>query len=93
MSAPQLSCRFCGCTEAEPCRLETNEDCILNVLSGVCSNPRCVVAKQELGHRLAAQRREHTAQLVKPIASRFLEAFRRRATRSKSKTKKNRRAL
>ena len=37
------ACRFCHCTEADPCGLSTGDKCSINQKTGYCSAPRCQV--------------------------------------------------
>ena len=40
-------CRYCGCTELEPCRLEDGEACCwLDSTRTVCSAPACIVRER-----------------------------------------------
>lgn len=36
-----LSCRFCHCTEENPCRLASSDDCSLNHKTRCCSKESC----------------------------------------------------
>jgi hypothetical protein len=90
--SPVIKCRSCGCSEENPCRLETNEDCILNVVTLLCNNPKCILASIGVKRQLDARKREETARLVRPIEERFLEKRRRdRERRRKTKPKKQQR--
>ena len=61
-AAVVLACRHCRCTEAAPCRLEADE-CVLNVQTRVCSNPRCQMAEIERKRKLRPKR-EHPFRVI-----------------------------
>lgn len=53
------TCRHCGCTEEDACRLENGEACCWADASRlVCSAPRCIVAEQERLRKAAQERGE-----------------------------------
>jgi hypothetical protein len=86
-----VRCRHCGCSEEQPCRLRTSDDCLLNVVTEVCNNPACQIA---LRLAVTAAERERRAELraaVMPIA----EGWRRkriadREAKVKGKSRKSR---
>lgn len=92
MSVGQVRCRFCACAEDEPCRLETNEACVLNVQTSVCNSPKCILAQQQLQKRADRRVAEERKSLVEPIAQRFIESRRRQREARKNKSRKYRRA-
>ena len=54
MSAGQ--CRFCHCTEADPCRIPGGDTCAWYIASrDVCTAPGCITAYHAQQNRLAAQ--------------------------------------
>jgi hypothetical protein len=86
-----VCCRWCSCTEEDPCKLETNEPCILNVQTLACNAPKCVLAQIAANKKLARRLAEERRQLVTPIAQRFLERRRREREARKSKSRNHRR--
>lgn len=46
MPAVSGTCRFCGCTEANPCNLRTGDNCCwVDSDRTVCSRPSCIHAE------------------------------------------------
>jgi len=86
------ACRFCGCTEADPCRLETNEACLLNVQTLVCNRPKCIVAHEQSQRRDRRLTAAEIARIVAPIAERFFARQRSKREARKSRLRKQRRA-
>lgn len=46
MTAVPGKCRHCGCTEDNPCTLETGEHCLLNAQESKCSRPACILQEE-----------------------------------------------
>ena len=86
-------CRFCRCTEDDPCTLVTNEACVLNVITLCCNNPGCLVALGQMRRRVSRQVREEIARMVGPIAQKFIQQRRREreAAKTRSRNRKSRR--
>lgn len=83
-------CRFCACTEDDPCRVESGEDCILMADRGYCTNPRCIMAA-DLERKTVRRATETTRrEAVKPIRERWHEAIARRRKESEMQRKRRR---
>ena len=88
----QVKCSCCGCTEENPCRLETGDTCMLSVATSRCNNPRCVLAAVQANKVLARKQREEKARLVRPILDRWIAFKRQKKEAQQRKFRKTKRA-
>jgi hypothetical protein len=51
-----LHCRYCRCSEDDPCKLEDGDPCIINARNQVCSSSRCQRAWIAAGQAVKAER-------------------------------------
>jgi len=78
---PSGVCRFCKCTETEPCTLQDGEACgWIDKDRNCCNNPACQRAKAALLRRYIAPRKRLTPMDVhKDIVARGRSKKKRRA--------------
>lgn len=65
-------CRYCGCTESNPCKLQTGEECSwYDKVRTVCNGPSCVRQYEaERRQRRATKRKKTTAEVHAEIMQR-----------------------
>jgi hypothetical protein len=57
MTRSHRHCRYCNCSDENPCRLENGEDCTVNEEDGVCNGRACLVlAGRDKDERIRAAR-------------------------------------
>ena len=79
-------CRFCRCTEGNPCTLPGGEICILNVVTETCSKLGCAFAALAEKKRLARQTKAEARRVVGSLVEGWRKARERRVPKKKKFT-------
>ena len=83
------TCRHCGCTEVDPCKLPCGDACMwLDGTRTVCNAPRCIVAEQARVSLLRAERAKPRSRFAELLRAGYGYGAAARQVRSESRKRR-----